>query len=517
MKRFFDFIISKLPYLFVFLASLYAPLDADLGWHLKYGEYFYQHLTPLRNNLYSASMQNFHWINSSWVTDIISYTLFHLMGFLGLSIAAAFVVMLTFFFISSAFKLTFLKQAIFFPIILFLELPINNVSFRGQQLSLLFLAILLFLLNSYGKIIFSEKIKRAYLIPILFLTWANVHGEYLLGLGVLGVWIVGKLISDFLTTERKKSVFISKKKGNVVYESPYRKVHVLKTLRQIRFWAIIFFLSVIVTFINPFGFLIYKEAFTHVGNADLKYIAEYIPFKDLSSDWRNIFLVGSLLLFGGIILFLSGKLIKKLPNVLVVFVLFALTLWIRRFAWAFYYSTPAIFSAFVGFDEKNGKWIKLLGSGILLLATLLVFFYNNPLDSFSANWSTYCDSYIACSPKSANFLTKTKIKTPLWTNYNWGGWLIWNYPNVKPLIDGRMHLWREKNGYSAFDEYYPLEQNQKDINESRFNTAYAWKGKPIADRLLELIQEKKWKLLYVDDKAIIAERIMPSTSIIPSE
>lgn len=514
LKRLFDIILYPLPYIFVFVGSIWSPVDADLGWHLRYGEYFYKHLSPLRGNPYSTMMPDFAWPNSSWVTDIITYSMFRLSGFVGISLASAFVVTLTFFFIARAFKLTFLKQAVFFPILLYLELPINNVSLRGQQLSLLFLAILLYLLNSYEKKVFHPKLKYAYLIPFLFLIWVNVHGEFLLGLGVLGIWIFGKIVSEFFTREKKEQIILLKKKQKDLYEPLWTPLHVGKVLKSLKFWSIVLFTSLIATFIDPFGFSIYQEAFVHVGNADLKYIAEYLPFQDLSSDWRNIFLTGSLLLIGVSVIFLSGKLVISLPNVLVVFVLFFLALWIKRFAWPFYYTTPAVLAAFLSFDEKDTKWSKLVGFIIITSAIIVVMFTQNPISTLrKASWDTYCKSYLDCSPQSADFLKKTTIKKPLWTNYNWGGWLIWNYPQIKPSIDGRMHLWRDETGYSAFNEYYPLEQDMKDIDASRYNTVYAWRAKPIIKRINQLVQEGRWRILYVDDSAVIAERIKPYDSI----
>lgn len=31
-----------LPFLTIFIASFYPSVDLDLGWHLKYGEYFFK-------------------------------------------------------------------------------------------------------------------------------------------------------------------------------------------------------------------------------------------------------------------------------------------------------------------------------------------------------------------------------------------------------------------------------------------------------------------------------------------
>jgi len=61
------------------------------------------------------------------------------------------------------------------------------------------------------------------------------------------------------------------------------------------------------------------------------------------------------------------------------------------------------------------------------------------------------------------------LTSDLSTPYSWGGWMIWNYPDVKPSIDGRMHLWEDEKGYSAFAEYYTNVQDWESIDKSRYN------------------------------------------------
>src|SRR5882724_6463670 len=105
LPRTFDRLLAIIPYLIVFIYSLYQPTDPDLGWHLKYGEYFWKHTAILRDNTFSTMMPNFHWANTSWLTDIIGYALYHTSGFFGLAVAGAFIVTLTFYFFAKAFKL----------------------------------------------------------------------------------------------------------------------------------------------------------------------------------------------------------------------------------------------------------------------------------------------------------------------------------------------------------------------------------------------------------------------------
>lgn len=476
-----------LPYLFIFIASIFPPLDPDLGWHLKYGEYFYTHKKPLFTNIYSTSMPNFYWANPSWATDIVTYTAFRYFSFAGLSLLSAAVVTLTFFVISKTYKLKFLEQAIFFPLLFLLEHPVNSISFRGQQLSLLCIAILLFLLNYSEKKIYG-KFSLPLFIPILFFIWANLHGQFLLGLGIFAVYIFGISLSVFLETKKLP-------------------------LKPLALWAIIFAFSTAATLITPFGFSIYKETVGYIGNPYLKDVIEYLPFDMFSFEWKKLFMAGLFTVFGGFSFLLMGKFTKNVPNMLVSFTLFTLSLLVRRFAWPFYYTLPAFSKAYVGFYKKESKETKIAGTIIFTIAILISILLNNPtyvLTQFS--WQRYCESLNACSQKSADFLKNTPVEKPLYTNYNWGGWLIWNYPEIKPSTDGRMHMW-EVHGKSGFRADYELEQNLTDIHASDYKSAYVSVHKPIFKRLLELSHEGKWRELYRDEKASIFIRLVPYSSV----
>ena len=96
-----------LPFIFIFVSSIYKPYDADLGWHLKYGEHFIKTGQILKENTFSSEMPGFIWANTSWGTDILTHLFYNTGGFFGISILGAIVITLTFFIYSKAFKLTF--------------------------------------------------------------------------------------------------------------------------------------------------------------------------------------------------------------------------------------------------------------------------------------------------------------------------------------------------------------------------------------------------------------------------
>src|SRR3989344_8587843 len=182
--------LKLFPFFVVFMASLFHPYDPDLGWHLKYGEYFFHPPAGagriLRENIFSTEMPNYHWVNSSWLTDIISFATFDTFGFLGLSILGALTITATFYFFARSARLDLFEKALIFPFLLYFLSPLNSVSFRGQLLSLLFLGILTYILTKVQTRFETDRqtgfVRLVYLLPPLFAFWSNTHGQFILGL-----------------------------------------------------------------------------------------------------------------------------------------------------------------------------------------------------------------------------------------------------------------------------------------------------------------------------------------------
>jgi hypothetical protein len=485
LHNIFKRLTSFLPYVFVFIASLYQPKDPDLGWHLKYGEYFFKHHQLLRDNIFSTMMPNYHWANGSWGTDLITYFIFHSAGFLGLALVAAFVVMLTFYFFSKAAKFTFFENAIFFPIIIFLESSMNSNSFRGQQLTLLFLGMLFFILSRY-----KPLSKKMFFIPILFLVWGNIHEENVLGFVLFGLWFVFIIIRNFLSYYQKdKTTFF----------------------QETLLLGLILFLTFIAILINPFGISIPLFALSHFGNPLLQNVNEYIPFTLYSVPWFSLIFMTMLIILGIIHTFFKKNIINTLPIWCIPLILIIFSFFVRRYVWPGYYLTLPFFGIIALNFKKYLKIFDLsLGIIISLVAIFGIFYIKMPFAQFSnMSWKTYCQIQGSpCSSKSAEYLISHHLTQNLYSYYDWGGWLIWNYPKIKPSIDGRMIAWQDNKGYSAAADYYAYENNQKDINNSKYNIAYLPLDRsPVYFELSNLISQNKWKLAYQDDNAMIVIRV----------
>jgi len=470
-----------LPYFTVFLATIYRPIDPDLGWHLKYGEYFFKNFRILRENIFSTEMPNFIWANISWGADLVYYLFYSFGGFLGLSIGGALVVMFTFFFFAKAYDLDFWEKAIIFPIILFFMNPVSANSFRGQQLSLLLFGVLIYLLSRYEKL----KGKIIYLVPVLFLIWANTHGLFVVGLGVLGLWEIFYLLGLFLESKKMRLL-----------------------IPEIKKFSIVTLLSFVATLIHPYGIRIYEDALLHFNDPLLKRVAEYLPATELSQQWIN--LVITIVIAGiGILAYLfTGIWKSKLPQIGLFSVLYILSTWVRRYSWAMYYVVIPFLKPLVNFIRPDSKRGVFYGGSILFIIYItIILLLKQPYRQFlDMNWDVYCSEISQCSPQAAKVLNKYYIEGKTMTLYNWGGWLIWNYPHLKPSSDGRMHLWRDENGYSAFVHDYALEQNMKDIDKSKYDVVFTATYKPIFKRLKKLSADKKWNFVYQDKTTALFKR-----------
>lgn len=465
-----------LPYIFVFVASLYHPRDPDLGWHLRYGEYFFQTGHILRANTLSALMQDFLWVNSSWMTDLISFGAYQWAGFLGLATLSALVVTMTAFFFARWAKLTWWDEVLLFPPLVFFIEPVISVSFRGQLISLLFLGILFFLLRLYKE---GKQVALFFTIP-LFALWGNLHGQFFMGLVLFATWIGTHIVLDLWYVRSRQNV------------------------AKYTFLIAVLVACFIASLINPFGIGIYKEALIHIRNPDLKFVAEYLPIDERSNIWQNHVLLTGILILGTVYLAFSQSWKRSIPEMVILTLLYGLSFLVRRYAWPFYLFSLYLLAPIASQLSPPLPRVRHIAGSIIGFTILgFILLLKTPFSQFSSmSWDSYC-VLANCSAPAARALLSAYKGERLLTTYDFGGWLIWNYRDIKPTIDGRMHLWRDKNGYSGFDYYYPFEQNIKDIDGTQYEMAFVSVKKPIYNRLEQLVNDGLWVRLYKDEIAAL--------------
>ncbi|MFH0905549.1 MAG: hypothetical protein V1826_02405, partial [bacterium] len=101
-----------------------------------------------------------------------------------------------------------------------------------------------------------------------------------------------------------------------------------------------------------------------------------------------------------------------------------------------------------------------------------------------------------------------KIGRKLFNEYDWGGFLVWQFPEQRVFVDGRMPFWRINDRFPFFDSLYAVNAQQGSIEMLENKYGVDWMlihpSRPLA---IALMGQGNWTQLYRDDYAAIYRRI----------
>ena len=96
----------------------------------------------------------------------------------------------------------------------------------------------------------------------------------------------------------------------------------------------------------------------------------------------------------------------------------------------------------------------------------------------------------------------------MFNEYDWGGFLIWQFPEQKVFVDGRMPYWKTSNRFPFLEEQYAISAQSGSIEMLENTYGVDWiMIRPGRQLALVLSGQKDWKLVYHDTIAMIYYRI----------
>lgn len=453
--------------LLIFTIGFFPAKDTDFGWHYRCGNQFLTSGKLCLKNEFSYYLANYQAYNPSFLYDISLAFLYKHGGLLTISIMGALVLtisaILFYFLIRPVVWINFLS----FLIMFFLSYPVFSLGLRSQVLTYLFFLLLLFLLT-------QKERKLLLLMPLIFFIWVNTHIGFFIGLIVLGLYAIASI---------RKPIFF-----NLI---------------------LIFVFSFLATLINPFGINVYREILNHALSPLNKMIAEWVE----PSTWHIMLIIFLTLL--SLFLSIKNKSLNFFKILLLIFFCL-LALKARRnvpfFYIAFFYSFD--FSRF--FPERNRVINHIFFIFTPVLISTIIFYdivFVPKTIQFDSSWSTYCESGTGVSFYPCEALKQyLQLSGNVYANYEWGGFLIWQKPNIKVFVDGRMPAWKDKNGRSPYQVYLEIIQTKDGWNEKlhSLKTDYIFIANgTFLDLLLQKGSEKyHWREVYRDNLAVIYQNIM---------
>lgn len=494
-------------------------LDPDFGWHLRTGSLILERGVP-KIDWYSYTMPNFPWIDHEWLTDIVIYKIHSLLG---IQAVLLFFLILT----SLAFVLLIKTRSLwyfFLPVLLGYWACLGFLGIRPQLLTILFIAILWKILREF----LDSGSRLIYLCPVLFIIWVNLHGGFLAGLFLLALILILELFKK--SNFSKKIISWHFLKQQNFQEHSWRQISILFALLILSFLA---------TFINPYGLRIYEEVFRTIGDSFLRFhIAEWLPL--FLGGSLPVLIISYISLFWGLFLVFRKKIDFTYSILLLVFFLFALSN--QRHFFIFVILSIPIFAELIFYLWKaaDPAALKSLFKGFkkclifcILLGILAVVWYSIPQNE---------NCSLVYPEKALCFLKTLPLSENLLNEYAWGGYLIWQLPERKLFIDGRMPSWRQNTQF-VFNDYVKImdaEENFQELlekyeiqialldknkkteaekkrglktnnNLSRFLTEHKWLSKffglePPRNNIYQELMNLGWKIIYEDETAIILKR-----------
>ncbi|MDP3836651.1 MAG: hypothetical protein Q8Q67_00920 [bacterium] len=412
------------------LVNSYSYSDNDLGWHLRIGNDIAVSGVAPTINYYNYTLAGDKWVDHEWLLNLAMFKVFEFGGFSGLHIIFALLVLLI---VYLAWQRTreFNGKSIAGSVISLALIALAiwasrpHLGIRVQEFALLLILLLLYAID-----LFPLKTRLFCFLPLVFIFWANIHGSFILGLGILFAYSVYLWAQPLL----RRIAFLH----NLLHSKYSKQDKIIS--------SVVLSLSLLGTLINPYGVKLYAFLGGYTNTFYMKHISEWQGQSSIPLYYPQLVYLAIFVSFVGIFLYINrgNKNNQSLWDWGVSLLFFVLALRSRRhfpiFAFA---SLPllvlAVKQMIAGAQLKLSNRLKKIITVLMIAAVLLAFIslaIRLPVKQGSINDG--CETKYPCA--AVSFLKQqTEMQDlRLLNEFNWGGYLLYAYPERQIFIDGRM-------------------------------------------------------------------------------
>ena len=169
--------------------------DPDFWWHLQAGRDILASGGLPRVDAYSHTMYGQPWVAHSWLFEVVLALLMGSVGYVGVSVFLSALLVTTFGLLYRLLRARGLVEwAAAALVLLGAVMSTLTLTARPHAVTYLFVIITLWLLEWRRR---GHERALWWMLPLL-VVWANVHGGYAIGLGMLGLALVGEVVDAWL-------------------------------------------------------------------------------------------------------------------------------------------------------------------------------------------------------------------------------------------------------------------------------------------------------------------------------
>ena len=494
--------ITDLIFILLFFSLAFGVLaprllwDGDIGWHIRDGQNILATHSVPRVDSFSATRTGHPWYAWEWLYDVMIGVIYNRMGLNGVVLFSAAVIATT---LASVFRLALIRGGKLLPTVgLFLVGTVaSSIHFLarphvvGWLMTILWLNILD---ASYRKALIGQFDRRLYWLPALMLLWANLHGGFVLGFVLLGIY----LAADGLHWSKCRTE---------------QRTWAAKHAREL---TLAFLVSAVASLVNPYGYKLHSHVYQYLTDRFLMQHIDEFRAPNLHGLPTQAFLVLLLLALGAVasarakmrwadallILFAAGSGLfaaRNIPVASMLLIIVTAPLWSksREKSWA---SSRSQFLDRINVTERHLRghvWPILI-----LFASLLICLNQGRLCGRRLMDSHFDERRFPVA--AVDFLQQSAIRMPVFSFDSWGGYLIYRlYPETKVFIDDRHDFY----GDAMLREYLKVLHVESGWSEvlDRWNVNVIML--PSACNLAKALRQLNgWGISYEDSVAIVFAR-----------
>jgi hypothetical protein len=486
-KRFFLPSLADMLFLSIFLFLCISRGqgllgDCDTGYHIRAGEWILQNFSVPRFDMFSFHTPPIPWTAHEWLSEVIMALIHQYAGLTGIVVFFTFVLALTFYLLFLYIRDTGgnILIALFIVLLATAASQIHWLA-RPHIFSLLLFFVWYRILDEYR----NGARNRLHLLPPMMLLWVNLHGGYLSGFLLLGIFIVGEL-PGFLSGEEE-------------IREPARQ--------RLKAFAVTTAVCLPVACINPYGWHILLFPFNLVSN---KLIMDSVT-EFMSPNFHEPSPLKYLILLLVTLLALSRERLR-LTDLLLVLTFLNMSLFSVRYIPLFAIIAAPILvrHANLLLESSGGRFAARFSKKAGNIAEV-------DASSGGIHWPIAAGIVVACftvtgavhygfdpltKPVAAvGFLEQANLPGNMFCNDEFGDYVIYAaWPRYKVFFDGRSDMYgtdrlKEYIKVTNFEDGWEKVLEKYRINWIFFNTESRFSR--------FLVERKDWTLIYRDKVASI--------------
>lgn len=422
--------------------------DPDLWGHVRFGQDI-----VASGALHDADPYSFTsdraWINHEWLAEVLMAFAYEAGGAAGLNLLRLAIIVLVLALVWWRLHATEWILRVQLVAVTALGIVLRAHTVRPQLFSLLLFAVALTLVTRAEE---RGSVRPLYLLPIVTMVWANLHGGWIVGLGMVGLWMAARIATG---------------------KAPGGHAWLLASLG---------IAALAGTLVNPYG-------------PDMwRFLAETVRVeRPLISDWRPTYalepaLAALWLVPAGLTAFALARAPRRwdLGAIVLVATLGLAALRVSRLD-AFFMLAAVFFLApllrqfnAAGGTEPALRWSRAAKPAVVAMGAVILVVAGWRLPNLELRPEANPE------PESAQYIRDHRLEGRMVTWFNWGQYAIWHLsPRIRVSMDGRRETVYSDSVVSDHLRFYAGAEGSVEYPD-RIGADHVWlpRNMPVVPRLL---------------------------------